>query len=117
MLLRDGLFLKSIRKIMAELCHFGSYHGPAVALERILLEVFLMVIFGDIKLVERRNFGNERVIPNLGCTDLTDDFFGNFLLLLIAIENGRAVLRADIIALAVKGGRVVDGEKTVSRSL
>ena len=96
---------------MAELGHFRSNHRPAVALERILLEVFLVVIFGNIKLVERRYFGDDWVVPNFGCTDLPDDFFGNFLLLLIALENGRAVLRAGIIALAVKGSRVVDGEK------
>ena len=52
-----------------------------------------------------------RIIPKFGSGNLPDDFFGNFFLLFIVVENRRTVLRADIVTLAVKRGRVVDGEK------
>jgi len=94
-----------------EFGNFWSNHDPAIRLERIILVVFLVIIFGNVKLVERSNFGDDRVVPDFFCADFLDDCFGNLLLFLIMIEDGRAVLCPDIIALAVKRGRVVDGEE------
>src|SRR5512135_2722349 len=96
---------------MAEFCHFRCNDHPAVTLERIVLEVFLMVIFCNIETVKRSYFGNDGIIPKTGSTDLPDDFLGNFFLLCIVVENRRTVLRTGIVALAVKRSGVVDGEK------
>ena len=100
---------------MAELGHLRGDHHPAVALERILLKIFLVVIFGDVKPVEGGHLGDDRGIPNPGCSDLPDDFFGHFLLLLVVIKNRRAVLCADIIPLAVEGGRVVNRKEDLDQ--
>ncbi len=85
--------------------------SPAVGLERIVREIFLVIIFGQVELVERGHLGHDGVVPNACCADLLDDLLGDLLLLLIVIEDGRAVLRAHVRALAVERGRVVDGKE------
>ena len=65
-----------------------------------------MVALGRIECLERRYLRYDRIVPQLG-GDLADRCLGLFLLTIVVVENGTAILRADIITLSVQRRRVV----------
>src|SRR6185436_12299213 len=69
---------------------------------RILLEIILMVSFGGIPRAggfdRRRHFA----MPFPRCIDASDDPFGRLALRVTLRKNCRAVLRADVVALAIE---------------
>ena len=98
-------------EFLAELGDFGGDHKLAVGLVGIVFEIILMVILGAVEDIQRGDFGDDGVGPQVGGVEFGADGLRRFLLRLIVIEDGRAVLRADVVALAVGGGGVVDGEE------
>ncbi len=66
-----------------------------------------MVIFGGKKLLEGSDFGDDRCMKGFGCFELVLILLGQFPLLIVMVENYRAVLRADVVSLAIERGRVV----------
>lgn len=83
----------------------GPNDGLAVALVRVLSEVVLMVVFCGIKDLNRDDLCDDR---------FTDDSFGgglgflrNLFLLWVGVENNRAVLGANVVALAIEGGGIM----------
>ena len=66
-----------------------------------------MIALGRVELVEGDDLSHDRIAENVSIVDLLDVALGDTLLLLIDVEDGTAVLRADVRALAVEGGRVV----------
>ena len=96
-----------------ELRYLGGDHGAAVGLVPVVSKVFLMVVFSDIELIELGNCGDDWFVPYSGFGDLLDGFFYNPLLFFGVVVNSGAVLGADIPALTVEGGGVVDGEEDV----
>src|SRR4051812_7306596 len=71
---------------------------------RVLHEVLLMIVFSGVKDTGRRKLGREFVCPCLGKLHFVHEYFRRLFLRISVIKNGRAVLRASIVALAV-GGR------------
>ena len=59
-----GLFLQQFQKVFAELRHLGRYHEGAVACARIAREVFLMIIFGNVEILDWFNLRNDGAVPD-----------------------------------------------------
>jgi len=77
-----------------------------------VLEVVLVVVLGGVEGLQRDNLSDDGLRIDLCRVELRDISFGDFLLSLIRIENGRAVLRAVVRALAIElRGIVADGKK------
>jgi hypothetical protein len=58
-----------------------------------------------------RDLGDHRMLPLAGLVDPVLDLLGDLALLGRGDEDGRAVLGADVVALAVQGGGVVHAEE------
>jgi hypothetical protein len=104
---------QAIRVRLPELVHLGRHHEGAVALQRMLAEVILVVVLGRVKHLGRRQFGDDGRIPHVG--HLGDDLARHRLLLR---RRGRSPSGTGCRrhCLPVEGGRVVDGEEISSRS-
>src|ERR1700676_1266960 len=77
-----------------------------------VLEVVLVVVLGGVEGLEGDDLRDDGLRINFCSVELRDISFGDFLLPLVRIENGRAVLRAVIRALAIElSGIVPDGKK------
>ena len=72
-----------------------------------------MIVFGGEESLKRRHLRDDRAGPQLLSGQFFDHFFCHQLLLIGCGEDGRAVLRAHVSALAVERGRVVNGEEDV----
>ncbi len=99
--------------LLAELGHLGRDDELAVALARVAREVLLVVILGGEEGLEGQHLGDDRVRPEAFIRKFVDDGIGGGGLFGQGGEDGGAVLRAHVAALAVEGGGVVDGEEDV----
>lgn len=100
---------------MLELGHLGSDHELAVALVGIAGKIFLVIFLGGVEDFKRHELGDNGVEVQLFISQLSHDFLSLRFLLIVGVEDGGAILGADIRALAVKRGRVVDSEKDVQK--
>ncbi len=73
--------------------------------------IVMMVIFGLIKISEGRELGHHRISVSLRIVQFLDQSLRFCLLFFIAVENSRAVLSTNVIALAVEGRRIVGVEE------
>ncbi len=73
--------------LFAELGDFWFDHGAAVSLVGVSGKVFLVKIFGDIKLLEGGDLSYDRVVPDPCCGDLPDNLFSSLFLFLIVVKN------------------------------
>jgi|GEM_PF-1375153 len=99
----------------AKLGYFGRYYKLAVDLFRVGGEVVLMVIFGGVEGAEGLEFGDDGGGPELAGGEVGNDGLCLDLLVGSVVKDGGAVLRADIGALTIGGGGVVDGEEDVKQ--
>jgi hypothetical protein len=72
-----------------------------------------MIVFRNIKLFERADFGYILPTPQSRLFRFRNRFEGDFFLPFIVIKNHGAILRADIIALSVKRRWVVRMSKHI----
>src|SRR5215212_5619534 len=107
---RRRLRLQSFEVLLAELGDFGSDDHLAVRLEPVVAEVVLVVVLGDVELVEGRDLGHDGVVPDPLRLQVGDHLFRNALLLFVVVEDHGPVLRPHVRPLTVEGRRVVDGE-------
>src|SRR5262245_13258293 len=98
-------------ELLAELRHLGRDDHLAIALPRVDAEVALMVLLRLVETLERHHLRDDWPWPEARGAQFGDDGLGGRLLLRRVVEDGRSVLRADVGALAVERGRVVDGEE------
>ena len=63
----------------------------------------------------RRDLGDHLAGPQAGRVDVGDRVFGDALLLVVEVEDRRAVAGADVVALAVLRRRVVDLEEELEQ--
>ena len=70
-----------------------------------------MVVLAAVEGFEWDDLGDDAVLPGVGGVELRDVGFGDALLVVVGVEDGGAVGGADVRALAVEGGGVVDGEE------
>src|ERR1051325_258536 len=101
----------------ADRCRTASARPRSPAIEmagiavRIPLQVILVVVLGRPELAERHDLCRDRARP-LRPRALHGALRG-LALLLIVVEDRGAVLRPDVVALAVRRGRVVQAEEVV----
>ena len=74
----------------------------AVALVGIVLEVVLVIVFGHKEFRGWADFRDNRPGPQASLVQLLLAFFGQFFLLVVVIEDDRAVLRSHVGALPVQ---------------
>ena len=101
--------------MLAEFRHFRRDHSLTIWLVLIARKIFLMIILGDVEILDRFHFCNDGAVPDSLGIQLADGLFGNGLLLWGVIENCRAVLCAHIRALAIQCGWVVNGEEDIQQ--
>src|SRR5581483_797379 len=77
----------------------------------IMLQIILVFRLGFPEGAGGSDLGDHLAGPQAGCVDVGDGVLGDLLLRIVAIEDGRAVTGADVVALAVPGGGVVDLEE------
>ena len=83
-----------------------------VGLVRMQRRVVLMIGLGGIERLQRHDLGHDRPRKYFRLIKLSDVSLGDPFLLIVAVENGRPVLRAFVGALAIKlRGIVRDREK------
>ena len=98
-------------ELLLQLAQLGRNHVLAVGLKRIIGVELLMVAFGWIEFGERLQGCHNGILEALGLVQFFDERRGFFPLLIIGVENRRAILRTDIVALAIQCRRVMGGEE------
>ena len=89
----------------------GTVADLDVGVVGIFERVVLVVVLGAVEGFERDDLGDDFVLPGVGGIELRDVGFGDALLIVVGVEDGGAVGGADVGALAVERGGVVDGEE------
>src|ERR1700740_1404998 len=82
---------------------------------RVPLEIILMLRLGLPEIADRRQFGHHLAWPQARRFDVGDGVARDLLLLGAGVENRRPVAGADVVALAVAGGGVVDLEEKLQK--
>jgi len=111
------LLLQLVEVMLAEFGHFRRDDGAAVGLRAVVLEIFLVVVLGHIKVRRGRKLGYDWIPPNLGRVQRRDRLLGAGFLLGRTVKDRRAILSAHIGTLPVQRGRVVDGEEDIEEIL
>src|SRR5262245_11159384 len=108
---RRRLGFESGSEMLPELHDFRPDDCGAVTLERILREVFLVIGLRFIPGGCRYKLRDNRILIDLFFRERRDDFLCDPLLLGTMIKDGRSILSADIVSLAVKCRGIVDHEE------
>src|SRR4030095_6803536 len=92
--------------------HLRKVVEDNIGLVRVQRQIVLVIVFRRIERVELVDLGRDRLFVDLRRIELGDVGLCHLFLLVIGGKDCRAILRADIGALAVELGRVVhDGEE------
>src|SRR3989475_6769484 len=102
-------------ELLADFYDLRADHGHAVALLRVLGEVLLMIVLGDVEGPGGDDLGDDGVIEDLVLREGSDHVLGDRLLVRRVVEDRRPVLRADVMTLAVERGRIVDREEDLKQ--
>ena len=108
---RYGVGLKQLGKLLVELIQLGRNGVLTVRLIGIVGVKFLMVIFRRIKLRQRLEGCHYGILKCFCFVELLDERSRLLSLLVVGVENRRAVLRTGVVTLAIKGRRIMRGEK------
>ena len=83
-----------------------------VRLQRVVAGVILVVTLRWIESSQRLEGGHDRLAVQLGgVPQLIDIRLGDTFLVFVGVEDGGAILPADVVALAVELGGVVGGKE------
>src|SRR5829696_7159745 len=82
---------------------------------RVALQVVLVLRLGLPERTRRSDLGDDLAGPQPGRLDVGDGVLGDPALLLIEVEDRRAVARAEVVPLAVQRRRVVDLEEELEQ--
>jgi len=89
----------------------------AVRLPGIIFEVFLMIRFSLVELLEWFKLSNYRMFPDLSFCHFTDDLRRFLFLPLGVIEDYRTIIGPNICPLPVQGGRVMNRKEDPQKIL
>src|SRR5574343_1462360 len=103
--------LDPVGENLAQFVRLRRHHGEAIALLRIASKILVVIFLGLKKGDGRSYFGDDGRTPDPLAIETADHRFGDSLLAGIMEKDGRAVLRADIMPLAVRRRRIVDREE------
>src|SRR5262245_49198631 len=84
---------------------------------RMLLQIVLVVLLRRPDLSPRNDLGDDPTLPLARGVDARLHLLGDALLLVVQVEDGRAVLRPRVVSLPVRGGRVVHAEEPAEQLL
>ena len=76
-----------------------------------------MIVLGHPELPGRDDLGHDPAVPLPRALDALLDALGHLPLLVVVVEDGRAVLGADVVVLAVQRRRVVHAEEVAEQVL
>src|SRR5215468_7174908 len=79
----------------------------------VFLQIVLMVVLGRIKCLEFLEARHHRVSIELRLVDLFNDRLGRMEFVVILVEDGRPIGRANVISLSIAGSRVVNSEEEI----
>src|SRR6202048_540629 len=82
---------------------------------RITLQIILMLGLGFPEWSHGCHLGNHLARPKAGSIDIGDGVFGDPLLLVAGIEDGRPVARSPVVALTVQRAWIVDLEEELQQ--
>src|SRR5579884_521445 len=94
-------------KLLLPLRQLGQVVHLYVWIGRVALDEMLMVRLGGVEALERHNLSDDRMPEDMRAVELGDVGFGDALLVVVCIEDRRAVLRAPVRPLAVLLGRIM----------
>src|SRR5947209_10171120 len=103
----DSLTPQQAGMLRANLASFRHRHRLNVRLFGVQPGVVLMIILGQIEFAERFERRNDRSWKGVLLVKSANLGLSDSLFVLVSVENGRAILRADVVALAVELCRVV----------
>src|SRR5439155_18140302 len=86
-------------ELLADFCDLRAYHGHAVALLRVLGEILLVILLGDVEGPGGDDLGDDGGSEDPLLREGGDHILGDRLLGRRVVENRRPVLGADIVAL------------------
>src|SRR5262245_50229631 len=84
---------------------------------RMLLQIVLVVLLRRPELSRGNDLGDDRTLPLARGVDARFHLLGDAFLLVVQVEDGRAVLRPRVVPLPVHGGRVVHAEEPAEQLL
>jgi hypothetical protein len=87
----------------------------AVGLGTVVVVIVLMVVFGGIEHGELGDLGDDGIVVGFVLIHLCLIVFSFLFLFFRMIEDGAAILGADVVTLAVEGRRVVGLEEDVQQ--
>ena len=90
-----------MREVFLEFLNFRRNHNGAVTGVGVVVEVVLMVVLGGTVVGKLCDFGDDGVVPEIGCIGFLEGRFGNRFLLFVVVEDGGSVLGSNVGALAV----------------
>ncbi len=96
-----SVLLKFCLEDFLELLDFGFYHDRTIGLVTVLVEVILMIIFSRIEYAKSAYFSHDWIGPYFLLVQFLLVVLGERTLLLIVIEDDRAVLRTDVVSLSI----------------
>src|SRR5438445_5025583 len=105
------LLFELFEVVLPQLGNFGNDDHAAVALVGVALEVVLVIFLSGVKRPQRLELGDQRAAIIAAGAHLGHHLLGGLFLLGRVVIDGRAILGADIGALAVEGSGVVNGKK------
>src|SRR5579859_1394416 len=95
-----GLVIE-LRKIVFQTIELREIHCANVAVVHVVGEIVLVVVLGVVKIGRADDLSGNGVFEDFCRVELLDVCGGDFLLLVGCEENRRAILRADVGALAI----------------
>jgi len=97
--------------MLAQLHDLWRDYDLTVGLSGIVLEIFLMIVFGLVEGLEGHNLCYDWLLPELRGVRFLDNLLRNGLLFGIVVEDCRSILGSYVSSLTVERGRVVGGEE------
>src|SRR6266516_4883896 len=107
--------LSPLGKFRPELLQLRRYDELAVRLPRIVLEVLLMVVLGDVESRRGHELGHDGTVKGALLGEFANERLSGHLLRVGMVENRRTILSAHIVALPIQGRRIVNGEEDLKQ--
>ena len=99
--------------MLSEFSNLWGNYSLTIGLILIAHEVFLMIVFSDVEIFHRLYLRNNGAVPDTLGIQLADEILGNLFLLGCVIVDAGTVLRANVRALAVESGGVMNREEDI----
>src|SRR6266850_296079 len=103
--------------LLTHFTNFRDRNGLNIRLIGVEAGVVLVIVLGGVKLAQRFERSGDRPREGMLLVERTNLGFRGPLLVVVGMENGRAILRANVVPLAVELRRVVSIEKYVEQSV